>query len=248
VLAYGGSTTTNMETDLKRAISAESRTPELNVSTLPPQTFTVRGRILAVARQLFYENGFYHTSTREIAKRAGTSESGIFRNFGDKYELLMAVYNDCWKAVNDAISSQTPRQYRDPRHQILQILSVVWSLYEKEPIVMAFIVINTGNTDTLLVSKREQAIVSEENTRYVATLEALSKECVDQGLVDRALTARALSEGLMGLSEGILLGWYLADKAAPGRYPSKVTIQEACSLVGVLLYGAPRCQKPTGRR
>ncbi len=47
---------------------------------------------------LFSEEGYSAVSTRRIAERAGCSETLLFRYFGDKRGLLMAVCNGLWDA------------------------------------------------------------------------------------------------------------------------------------------------------
>lgn len=51
-------------------------------------TAEIRSLILDSACSLFVERGFEHTSTREIAQRAGIAEPLIFRNFGSKEQLF----------------------------------------------------------------------------------------------------------------------------------------------------------------
>jgi AcrR family transcriptional regulator len=202
----------------------------------------LKSRVLAAARELFFAKGYFATSTREIAARAGTSESGVFRMYASKYEILMAVYNDCWLHVNRAVERRLLPEPCDPRRQLLAILETLWRLYDTHPLLMSFIIINTGNTDTLLISRHEHAIISEENIRYIRRLETLCARSAEAGVLPQHLTARAVAEGLLGISEGILLGWYLADKADKAatteeRYPDKVTMGEALALVATLLYG-----------
>lgn len=50
-----------------------------------------RRAILAVARRGFAERGYEHTTTAEIARRAGVSEGTIFNHFQSKQGLLEAV-------------------------------------------------------------------------------------------------------------------------------------------------------------
>jgi AcrR family transcriptional regulator len=170
-----------------------------------------------------------------MAAQAGTSESGIFRLFPEKYDVLMAVYDDCWREVNAAIDEKLRNEYKDPRERILDILRVVWALYEQRPKLMSFIIINTGNTDTLLVAKKERAIITEENIRYVDRIDLLCRECSDAKLLPQNVTARAAREAILGMSEGVLLGWYLADKCAAGRYPDKITIEEALAAAATII-------------
>lgn len=50
-----------------------------------------REAILEAAARLFAEKGFNGTTTREIAEQAGVAEITLFRHFGTKKELLLAV-------------------------------------------------------------------------------------------------------------------------------------------------------------
>ncbi len=50
-----------------------------------------KGRILDAALELMYEGGYDGTTTRAIAERAGVNEVTLFRNFGSKRNLFMAV-------------------------------------------------------------------------------------------------------------------------------------------------------------
>lgn len=51
----------------------------------------VRSLVLDAARELFALRGFGGTTTREIAHRAGVSETVLFRNFGTKERIFQAA-------------------------------------------------------------------------------------------------------------------------------------------------------------
>jgi AcrR family transcriptional regulator len=50
-----------------------------------------RERILAAALELFVQQGFHQTSTRQIAQAAGVAEGSIFNHFPTKKDLLVAA-------------------------------------------------------------------------------------------------------------------------------------------------------------
>jgi AcrR family transcriptional regulator len=50
-----------------------------------------RSRILTAARELFERKGTRGTTTREVAERAGVNEATLFRHFGSKSALLVAM-------------------------------------------------------------------------------------------------------------------------------------------------------------
>ena len=54
-----------------------------------------RTRIIAAARELFEQKGTRGTTTREVAERAGVNEATLFRHFGSKSALLVAMRETC---------------------------------------------------------------------------------------------------------------------------------------------------------
>lgn len=52
---------------------------------------STRQRLTQAALELFLSQGISHTTTRQIADRAGVNEATLFRNFGNKYGLFLAV-------------------------------------------------------------------------------------------------------------------------------------------------------------
>lgn len=196
---------------------------------------SLRDRILSAARSLFLSPGYHATNTRTLASTAGTSESGIFRLFASKYEVLMAVYDDSWRRVNERVQARLAASpCDDPRTAILQTLEELWHIYEADHVTASFLIINTGNTDSLVVDRKDKAVISPQNVAYIAHIQELTEACVRGRYVSRNLSAAVLREGLLGLSEGILLGWYLADHTDED-YPAKVSIDEAVVLVRQLL-------------
>jgi AcrR family transcriptional regulator len=63
-----------------------------------------RTRILAAAKAIYEKNGTRGTTTREVAERAGVNEATVFRHFGNKHALLVAMReNACPLAVFESV-------------------------------------------------------------------------------------------------------------------------------------------------
>lgn len=144
----------------------------------------------------------------------------------------MAVYNLSWKRVNDEIDSEIEK-ISDPKEKILYIVQTVLGLYDKDKMCMSFIIMNTGNTDTLILERREDSIISEENIIYIERLQKICEECFTNGQIHKLLTAQSLCEGIMSLIEGILLGWYLADNSKD--YPYRLNNDVAINMIKVFI-------------
>ena len=57
-------------------------------------TSSTRQRLTQAALELFLSQGVSHTTTRQIADKAGVNEATLFRNFGNKYGLLLSLLQD----------------------------------------------------------------------------------------------------------------------------------------------------------
>jgi AcrR family transcriptional regulator len=68
------------------AIPAERKTKEVR-----------REEILDAAIEVFAEQGYHGASTEEIARRAGISQPYVFRLFGTKKDLFIAVETRCFR-------------------------------------------------------------------------------------------------------------------------------------------------------
>ncbi|WP_317932376.1 TetR/AcrR family transcriptional regulator [Halioxenophilus sp. WMMB6] len=66
---------------------------------------STRSTIIAVADQLFYEAGFYHTSFADIASQVGISRGNFYHHFKSKEELLQAVIEQRLAATRQLLSA-----------------------------------------------------------------------------------------------------------------------------------------------
>src|SRR5690242_6552870 len=60
-----------------------------------------REEILDAALEVFAEQGYHGASTEEIARRAGISQPYIFRLFGTKKDLYIAVDTRCFRETHE---------------------------------------------------------------------------------------------------------------------------------------------------
>src|SRR5579859_6701483 len=72
-----------------------------NTTAGKTQPGSTHDRILRVAKSLFANRGYEHTSTSAIARQAGTSESQLIKHFGSKAGLLEAIFIEGWKGITD---------------------------------------------------------------------------------------------------------------------------------------------------
>ena len=63
-----------------------------------------RERIVAAAVDLFYQNGFGHTTLDQVAEQMGMTKPFIYAHFSSKTELLAAIH----KSPSSPVSAMQP--------------------------------------------------------------------------------------------------------------------------------------------
>ncbi|MGD1853247.1 MAG: TetR family transcriptional regulator [Leptolyngbyaceae cyanobacterium] len=86
---------------------------------------STRYRLTQAALELFLSQGISHTTTRQIANMADVNEATLFRNFGNKYGLLLTMLQEApaftaHAPLHGEYSANTLRQYLDQHLQLLE--------------------------------------------------------------------------------------------------------------------------------
>ncbi len=117
-----------------------------------------RDRILEAALDLFSVKGYAAARTREIAERAGVNEVTLFRLFGSKRELYIAVYRRfAMVASEESILSGVTG---DPRSDVFSIARAIAALF-------------SGNTKIVHMSIKDIDAFPEINAELKAQPEVL---------------------------------------------------------------------------
>jgi len=89
----------------------------------------VKARILAVAAQLFMEQGFAATSVREIGERAAVGQSSLYHHVRSKSQLLFQLSQSFSTELLDRITAMT-NATPSPSDQLRGLIHVVLSVVE----------------------------------------------------------------------------------------------------------------------
>lgn len=76
--------------------------------TMPTHRHSTRQRIIQAALELFASQGVTETTTRQIADLAKVNEVTLFRHFGNKHGLLLAVIEDA--SISDQVSESVSQE------------------------------------------------------------------------------------------------------------------------------------------
>jgi AcrR family transcriptional regulator len=89
-----------------------------STATHPPRDDT-RARILDVALELFGENGFAATSTRELSERLGFTKAALYYHFRTKDDLLAALVAPAVEQLATLATGTAPRHSSAARRELL---------------------------------------------------------------------------------------------------------------------------------
>jgi AcrR family transcriptional regulator len=191
---------------------------------------STKARLIEAALDLFAERGVTETTTKAVAERAQVNEVTLFRNFGNKYRLLLAVIQDSAvfaKLVHSLVEQASSKD------------NVADFLYEysleslrtlaKAPDLVRSIVGEAGNypqENRLALGKG-----LNEASRYVANY--LEEVIMAEGL-DSSLNA----EQIVNLLNFLLLGYFIIESTTEGSTFWDEQNDFLKSLVQLFLQGA----------
>src|SRR5579871_3519817 len=89
-------------------------------------------RIRRVAKTLFANRGYEHTSTSAIARQAGTSESQLMKHFGSKAGLLEAIFIEGWSEITEQARGAI-QGVESPLEKLQVISGCVLDKLERDP-------------------------------------------------------------------------------------------------------------------
>lgn len=175
---------------------------------MPNSRKSTKARLIEAALDLFAERGVTETTTKAVAERAQVNEVTLFRNFGNKYRLLLAVIEDSAVFAKLVHSLVEKANSQGNVADFLQAYAQE-SLHtlDKAPDLVRSIVGEAGNypvENRIALGKG----LNEAN-RYVA-------EYLERAIAKQGLTSSVTPEQIVGLLNMLLLGYFTVQSSCEG--------------------------------
>ncbi len=170
-------------------------------------------RILEAAKRLFATRGYENTSTVNIARMAGTSESQLMKHFGSKEGLLEAIFEQGWEQMS--FYFRGIEELKSPAEKLQALLDLVVNALERDKELKELMLLEGRR-----VRKEGRMILMTEGyLRFVRVLDGILAQMKDAGLLRPELDAQAVRSALAGAFEGMLRDQVLAQRMGfPARY------------------------------
>ncbi|MEL6578449.1 MAG: TetR/AcrR family transcriptional regulator [Cyanobacteria bacterium J06621_12] len=175
---------------------------------MPTPRKSTKARLIEAALDLFAERGVTETTTKAVAERAQVNEVTLFRNFGNKYRLLLAVIEDSAvfaKLVHALVEQASEKD--DVAGFLHEYAQESLRTLNKAPDLVRSIVGEAGNypvENRIALGKG----LSEAN-RYVAAY-------LEQAIARAKLTTDFTPEQIVNLFNFLLIGYFIVESSTEG--------------------------------
>jgi AcrR family transcriptional regulator len=196
------------------------------------QALATRAAIVAAARELWAERGFFATSTSDIVTAAGVGTRGAFyAHFPNREELFLAVFDEVQQQLSSSLSGAqltSGDPLTDLQHVLLGFLDVVAAA----PDIQALLVDGPALFGPTRWLRAEQA-------RGLAPIEARIRDAIEAGVIDDQPTRPLAMILLMLVNDTALLIATAEDRTAVRA--------DAGTALSRLVAGLRSARTPTGR-
>ena len=169
---------------------------------------STKARLIEAALDLFAERGVTETTTKAVAERAQVNEVTLFRNFGNKYRLLLAVIEDSAVSAKLIHALVEKASAKDNVADFLQEYAKESLLtLDKAPDLVRSIVGESGNYPV----ENRQALGKGlgEASSYIA-------EYLEQAITAQNLESQLSAEQIVNLLNFMLIGYFVVESSTEG--------------------------------
>jgi AcrR family transcriptional regulator len=98
----------------------------------PAPKASTRERVLAAARRLFVQRGYFNTSMPDIVRDAGVSVGSIYHHFADKQAIATVLYRETMEGILAAMREQAEPE-PTTRGRLLALTRLLFEACERDP-------------------------------------------------------------------------------------------------------------------
>ena len=184
-----------------------------------------RERILDAAERVFARRGFFASRVSEIAKDAGVADGTIYLYFKSKDELLISLFEERMKQVNEALAAAIAG--KRPVEQLRAFVRTYLKLIDEEPVAAEVLTIELRQSNKFMKEYDNPRFV--EFIRMLGGIIAAGQEA---GELVSTIPSHIAARMIFGMLDELALAWVLARSptipaGAPGHRPKKFDIVRA---------------------
>ncbi|HLL22292.1 MAG TPA: TetR/AcrR family transcriptional regulator [Kofleriaceae bacterium] len=188
-----------------------------------------RERILAAAERVFARRGFFASRVSEIAKDAGVADGTIYLYFKSKDDLLISLFENRMKQVNEVLKTAVEAQAR-PIDQLRVLIKTYLQLIHDEPAAAEVLTIELRQS-----SKFMKEYENAEFADFLRMLGGVIAKGQEAGELHDGVPAHIAARMIFGMLDELALAWVLAKQPINATKPKKFDIVRAADWVVALV-------------
>lgn len=178
-----------------------------------------RDRVREAAQRLFAEHGYESTSTADICRLAGTSQSQLIKHFGSKQGLLEAIFEHAWEQLNPAVRLAIEK-VSTPKEKLKILADMVLTFLGRDQQLRALFLLEGRR----IRGDGQLVVLVPGFLDFVKLTDSILKELAARGELAPGIHPQALRSGLIGAFEGLLRDQVLAR---PSHFPASYSEGDA---------------------
>jgi AcrR family transcriptional regulator len=179
------------------------------------------------AKALFAERGYEATSTAEICRLAGTSQSQLIKHFTNKQGLLEALFEYAWEQINPAVSLAIEK-ISSPKDKLKILADMVLTFLEKDKELRTLFLLEGRR----IRGDGHMVVLVPGFLEFIKVLDSILKEMAADGQLLPGIHPQAFRSTLMGAIEGMLRDQMLARTS---RFPASYSGEDIRRMFDQLL-------------
>ncbi len=171
-----------------------------------------RRQIVAASIALFGKRGYYATTIRDIAARAGVSVGLIYQYFGDKEDVLFLTIVDVLDTYRDRIPAATAG-IGDPLERFKAAVHAYCRVIDEnvDATVLAY-------RETKSLGKARRNVIKHKEAETNALLARCVEDCIAAGLFERIDVGMLVYQIVMFAHAWALKAWHFGDRMSVEQY------------------------------
>src|SRR5258706_3530940 len=166
-----------------------------------------RDRILAAAERVFARRGFFAARVSEIAKDAGVADGTIYLYFKNKDDLLISLFENRMRQVNDALRVAVDGAPDQPIEQLRAFVRRYLRLVNDEPAAAEVLTIELRQS-----SKFMKEYDNPQFADFLRMLGGIIAAGQDRGELDTVIPSHVAARMIFGMLDELALAWVLAKQ------------------------------------
>lgn len=184
-------------------------------------------RVRMAAKDLFAERGYEGTSTAEICRVAGTSQSQLIKHFNSKLGLLEAVFEHAWEQINPAVRLAV-QKIPSPTGKLRIVIDMVLTFLERDRALRTLFLLEGRR----IRGDGHMVVLTPGFVEFIHFLDGILEEMAAKGELCPNIHIQALRSGFVGAIEGLLRD---QDLARTSNFPATYTEADSRVIFSIFL-------------